>query len=48
MEAKENDKDNEDPLEKRVEKLEELSKYKTLRTCQELANRGIKMSGTNK
>ena len=36
---------NDDPLEKRVQKLEELSKFKTLRTCQELANRGISMSG---
>ena len=35
----------EDNLEQRVEKLEELSKYKTLRTCQELANRGLTLSG---
>ena len=46
----EHDQDNskiqtEDNLEERVEKLEELSKYKTLRTCQELANRGLSLSG---
>ena len=34
-----------DPLEDRVEKLEQLSKYKTLRTCHELASRGVSLSG---
>ena len=34
-----------EPLEDRVEKLEQLSKYKTLRTCQELASRGVTLSG---
>lgn len=32
-------------LEERVEKLEQLSKFKTLRTCQELAGRGLTLSG---
>ena len=32
-------------LEERVEKLEQLSKFKTLRTCQELASRGLTLSG---
>ena len=35
----------EDDLEDRVEKLEEIAKYKTLRTCNELSNRGITSSG---
>ena len=35
----------EDNLEGRVEKLEQLSKFKTLRTCQELASRGLTLSG---
>ena len=34
-----------DPLEDRVEKLEQLSKYKTLHTCHELASRGVTLSG---
>ena len=34
-----------EPLEDRVEKLEQLSKYKTLRTCHELASRGVTLSG---
>ena len=34
-----------DSLEQRVEKLEELSKLKSVRTCQELSNRGITQSG---
>ena len=34
-----------DNLEQRVEKLEQLSKYKTLRTCQEYADRGLTKSG---
>ena len=29
----------------RVDKLEQLSKYKTLRTCQEISNRGLTLSG---
>ena len=37
--------DTEDNLEGRVEKLEQLSKFKTLRTCQELASRGLTLSG---
>ena len=37
--------DGDDSLEKRVEKLEELSKFKTLRSCQELSNRGLTKSG---
>ena len=39
---------NDDTLEQRVEKLEELSKVKNLRTCQELSNRGITQSGIYK
>ena len=38
-------KNADDSLEKRVEKLEELSKFKTLRSCQELSNRGLTKSG---
>ena len=34
-----------DALEDRVEKLEEIAKYKTLRTCNELSNRGLTLSG---
>lgn len=33
------------PIVERVEKLEQLSKYKTLRTCQEISNRGVTLSG---
>ena len=36
---------NGDYIEERVEKLEQMSKYKTLRTCQELASRGLTLSG---
>ena len=32
------------PIVERVEKLEQLSKYKTLRTCQEISNRGLTLS----
>ena len=33
------------PIEDRVEKLEQMSKYKTLRSCQEMSNRGVTLSG---
>ena len=44
--AKLKNADDDDSLEKRVEKLEELSKFKTLRSCQELSNRGLRKSGS--
>ena len=44
-ESKVNEPDHRDSIEERVEKLEQLSKYKTLRTCQELASRGLTLSG---
>ena len=33
------------PIVERVEKLEQLSKYKSLRTCQEISNHGVTLSG---
>ena len=44
-ESKVNEPDHRDSIEERVEKLEQLSKYKTLRTCQELASHGLTLSG---
>merc|ERR1711963_573307 len=37
--------DNIEPIEERVETLEQLAKFKTLRSCQELSNRGLTKSG---
>ena len=41
-----NAKNVDDALEQRVEKLEQVSKIKNLRTCQELSDRGLTKSGT--